>query len=64
MRKVLGATRLSIVNLLAKEFLLLVGISVAFAWPLTYWLIAQWLQNLTNAYLSRFGYIYLRRLLS
>jgi putative ABC transport system permease protein len=31
MRKVLGATRLSIVNLLAKEFLLLVGISVAFA---------------------------------
>jgi putative ABC transport system permease protein len=58
MRKVLGATRLSIVNLLAKEFLLLVGISVAFAWPLTYWLMAQWLQEF-NQRISQSIWVYL-----
>ena len=45
MRKVLGALRLSIVNLLAKEFLLLVAISVAIAYPVTYWLVGEWLAN-------------------
>lgn len=44
-RKVLGASRLSIVNLLAKEFLLLVAISIAIAYPLSYWLIGDWLAN-------------------
>ena len=44
-RKVLGASRLSIVNLLAKEFLLLVAISTAIAFPLTYWLVGDWLAN-------------------
>ncbi|MBU1438185.1 MAG: ABC transporter permease [Gammaproteobacteria bacterium] len=44
-RKVLGASRLSIVNLLAMEFLLLVLISVAVAFPLTFWLVADWLSN-------------------
>lgn len=45
MRKVLGASRLSIVNLLAKEFLLLVTISIVIAYPLSYWLIGDWLAN-------------------
>lgn len=45
MRKVLGASRLSIVNLLAKEFLLLVAISIVVAYPLSYWLVGDWLAN-------------------
>ncbi|KGJ88201.1 ABC transporter permease [Colwellia psychrerythraea] len=45
MRKVLGASRLSIVNLLAKEFLLLVAISIVIAYPLSYWLVGDWLAN-------------------
>ncbi|MDP5212307.1 FtsX-like permease family protein [Pseudoalteromonas tunicata] len=44
-RKVLGASRFSIVNLLAKEFLLLVAVSIAIAYPLTYWLVGDWLAN-------------------
>jgi putative ABC transport system permease protein len=45
MRKVLGASRLSIVNLLAKEFLLLLVVSVAIAYPITFWLVNDWLAN-------------------
>jgi putative ABC transport system permease protein len=44
-RKVIGASRLSIVNLLAKEFLILVAISIVIAYPLSYWLIGDWLAN-------------------
>jgi putative ABC transport system permease protein len=44
-RKVLGSSRLSIVNLLAKEFLLLVAISIVIAYPLSYWLIGDWLAH-------------------
>ncbi|MCQ8879749.1 ABC transporter permease [Pseudoalteromonas shioyasakiensis] len=44
-RKVLGASRISIMNLLAKEFLILVLVSVAIAYPLTYWLVGDWLAN-------------------
>ena len=44
-RKVLGASRISIMNLIAKEFLLLVVVSVAIAYPLTYWLVGDWLAN-------------------
>jgi putative ABC transport system permease protein len=33
------------VNLLAKEFLLLVAVSIAIAYPLSYWLIGDWLAN-------------------
>jgi putative ABC transport system permease protein len=45
MRKVLGASRLSIVNLLAKEFLLLMVVSVGIAYPITFWLVDDWLAN-------------------
>jgi putative ABC transport system permease protein len=48
MRKVLGASRLSIVNLLAKEFLLLIVISLVIAFPLSYWLIGDWLANFND----------------
>jgi putative ABC transport system permease protein len=48
MRKVLGASRLSIVNLLAKEFLLLVAVSIAIAYPLSYWLVGDWLANFND----------------
>ena len=47
-RKVLGASRLSIVNLLAKEFLLLVGISIVVAYPLSFWLVGDWLANFND----------------
>lgn len=48
MRKVLGASRVSIVNLLAKEFLLLVGGSILLAYPISYWLIGEWLANFND----------------
>ncbi|WP_440903587.1 FtsX-like permease family protein [Catenovulum sp. SX2] len=44
-RKVLGASRFNLVNLLAKEFLQLSVISIVLACPLTYWLVAKWLAN-------------------
>jgi putative ABC transport system permease protein len=42
-RKVLGATTGSILKLLMKEFLLLIGISLIIAWPLAYLGIQEWL---------------------
>ncbi len=47
-RKVLGASVLSIVNLLAKEFLLLVTLGIVFAFPVSYWFIADWLTNFNH----------------
>jgi len=44
-RKVLGASRLSIVNLLAKEFLFLVAVSIVIAYPVSYWFVGDWLAN-------------------
>jgi putative ABC transport system permease protein len=48
-RKVLGSSRLSIVNLVAKEFLLLVAISIVIAYPLSYWLIGDWLAHFNES---------------
>ncbi|USD28466.1 ABC transporter permease [Pseudoalteromonas sp. SCSIO 43201] len=47
-RKVLGASRISIANLLAKEFLLLVVIGILIAFPLAYWLVGDWLANFND----------------
>jgi putative ABC transport system permease protein len=47
-RKVLGASRISIVNILAKEFLVLVGVSIAIAYPVTYLLVGDWLANFND----------------
>jgi putative ABC transport system permease protein len=42
-RKVLGATTASILQLLARDFMMLILTSLLIAWPLTYWGIQWWL---------------------
>lgn len=44
-RKVLGATSSSIIGLLSKDFLKLVGIAIIIATPLAYWAAGKWLQD-------------------
>jgi ABC-type antimicrobial peptide transport system permease subunit len=44
-RKVLGATVVGIVNLLSKEFMILVLISFVVAAPITAWFLNEWLQG-------------------
>lgn len=44
-RKVLGASVVSIISLLSQEFLRLVGISILLASPLAWYLMRAWLQN-------------------
>ena len=46
-RKVLGASVLSLVNLLNKEFLTLVGIACLLAIPIAYWVMDSWLNKFT-----------------
>lgn len=47
-RKVLGATIMSIITLLSKEFLKLVGIAFLIAAPLSYYFMNEWLQDFEN----------------
>jgi putative ABC transport system permease protein len=47
-RKVLGASVTSILTLVSKDYLLLIGIAVAFATPLTWWIMNNWLQSFSN----------------
>ncbi|MCU0325770.1 MAG: ABC transporter permease [Spirosomaceae bacterium] len=44
-RKVLGASVFSIINLLSKDFLKLVLVALIFASPMAYYAISNWLQN-------------------
>ncbi|MCF2910431.1 ABC transporter permease [Pseudoalteromonas sp. DL2-H2.2] len=44
-RKVLGATRPQLINLLAMEYIKLVLGSALIAFPLAYWLVSDWLTN-------------------
>ena len=44
-RKILGASVLSLVQLFSREFILLVAISNIVAWPIAYYAGAKWLQN-------------------
>lgn len=44
-RKVLGASVLNITNLLAQDFLKLVGVAILIASPLAWWALRQWLQG-------------------
>lgn len=44
-RKVLGATVSSVLLLVSKEFLLLVGLAFLIAVPMTWWAMAQWLHE-------------------
>jgi putative ABC transport system permease protein len=43
-RKVLGASVTSLVQLLSKEFIKLVGLSIVIATPVSWWLMNKWLQ--------------------
>ncbi|KPV93757.1 putative ABC transporter permease YknZ [Pseudoalteromonas sp. P1-9] len=47
-RKVLGASRLSLLNLIAMEYLLLNLLSMLVSFPVTYYLINDWLNNFNN----------------
>jgi putative ABC transport system permease protein len=44
-RKVLGASAVSLVAMLGKDFLLLIGVAIVIACPVGYYLMAQWLQD-------------------
>jgi hypothetical protein len=44
-RKVLGASVVSIVSLLTKDFVILIGVAIAIAAPLAYWGVNRWLQD-------------------
>lgn len=44
-RKVLGATVSNVVIMLSKDFLQLVGIALLIAFPLSWWVMTQWLQG-------------------
>ena len=44
-RKVLGASVTSVVQLLSKEFIKLVAISIIIATPVSWWLMNKWLQS-------------------
>ncbi len=44
-RKVLGASVASLVGLLSKEFVLLVGVAVVLASPLAWWGVSRWLED-------------------
>ncbi|MEM9340028.1 MAG: FtsX-like permease family protein, partial [Bacteroidota bacterium] len=47
-RKVLGASILSIITLLSKEFLKLVGIAFLISAPIAYYFMNTWLQDFEN----------------
>ena len=44
-RRVLGASTQGLVGLMSREFLILVLISNALAWPVAYWVMKRWLDN-------------------
>jgi len=44
-RKVLGATTPNVVNLLLKDFMVLLGIATLIAWPIGYFTMNSWLNN-------------------
>ncbi len=47
LRKVLGASISSIIGLLSKDVVILIGFSVLIAGPLAWWVSMRWLQNFT-----------------
>ena len=44
-RKVLGASVLSILRLLSREYVMMIVMSLVIAFPLAYYLMKSWLQN-------------------
>lgn len=61
-RKVLGASKLSLMNLLAKEFVVLTVISAAIAFPLTYMVTSDWLAGF-NIRIEQPWFIYITALM-
>jgi ABC-type antimicrobial peptide transport system permease subunit len=53
-RKILGARTGNIFKLLSMEFMLLVALANAFAWPVAYWFVHDWLQDF--AYRTAIGW--------
>lgn len=62
-RKVLGSTRLGIINLLSKEFILLVILAILVALPVGYYLMQNWLDSFTYRINLTPGYFILASLL-
>lgn len=46
-RKVLGASNGSIMGILNREFVLLIGLANLIAWPLGFWMMNRWVSNFT-----------------
>ena len=44
-RKVMGASVGGIVQLMTREFIVLVVIAIAIAWPVAYWITERWLED-------------------
>ena len=49
-RKVFGVSATNIVNLLSKEFLILIGIAILIAFPVAYYLLESILQGYAHLY--------------
>lgn len=47
-RKVLGASVSSILSLVSRDYLLLMGVAIGFATPLSWWIMDNWLQGFAN----------------
>lgn len=48
-RKILGATMRDIITLLSKDFVILILIASACAWPVSYYLMNKWLEEFVNS---------------
>ncbi|PZP44616.1 MAG: acetylornithine deacetylase, partial [Pseudopedobacter saltans] len=57
-RKVLGASVSSVISLLSKDFIKLVGIACLIAFPLAYWVMHSWLQDYQYR-INIYWYVYL-----
>jgi putative ABC transport system permease protein len=47
-RKVLGASIKSILTLVSKDYIILMGVAIVMATPLTWWIMSRWLQDFAN----------------
>jgi putative ABC transport system permease protein len=47
-RKVLGASVTSILTLVSRDYLLLIGVAILFATPLSWWIMNNWLQEFAS----------------
>lgn len=47
-RKVLGASINSILTLVTKDYIILMGIAIVLATPITWWIMSRWLQDFAN----------------